>query len=118
MNTTTLTVAEAARELRCSPSTIRRWVRNRVLKAHRIGATGRLRFTPEDLRAVLVPMAVGGTAQAKQVTQRIDRIVREVRAQQAHGERHVRQSSSTKVAQLIAEVSSNPRSKSAEEEGQ
>lgn len=78
-----LTLAEAALELRCSQTTIRRWMQRGVLKAHRVGGIGRPLFSRADLRAALVEMVGDGKTPQDQISKRIDRIVREVRAQHA-----------------------------------
>lgn len=60
MDTTTLTVEQAAGHLRVSPQTVRRWIRNGELKATKQGRD--YAITPEQLAASLKEHTVPMTA--------------------------------------------------------
>ena len=61
-----VTVAEAAKELDVSPSTVWRWIEARQLPAHRVG-TRKIRIKKDDLASVVRPLVdeVGATQSAE-----------------------------------------------------
>lgn len=48
-----LTVRELTTALQVSDSTVRRWVRDGVLRAYKVGKRGQLRFSEEDVSSFL-----------------------------------------------------------------
>ena len=55
-----LTVDDVAERMKCAPRTVRNWISNGDLKAHRYGAR-MIRIDPADLKKLRRPVTSAGT---------------------------------------------------------